>query len=355
MSGGVDSSVAAWVLKQQGYNVIGATMQIWPENAAEGDAGEGSGCCGLSAAGDARRVADMIGIPHYVLNFREIFQRDVIDYFTREYLSGRTPNPCIACNRLVKWGALLRKARELGADCIATGHYARLSKYPETGRLTLARAKTLEKDQTYALYPLTQPQLRATLLPVGDYTKDEVRSLARELGLAVADKRESQEICFVSEAGYGKFIEQTSGGAGAEGFFLDESGKVIGRHRGVAHYTIGQRKGLGAFGRPMYVKKISAADNAITLADRDENLFSRGLTARDVVFMGAAELKTPAEALAKIRYSHAPARCLAWVDVTGVLRVEFEQPQRAVTPGQAIVIYRNECIICGGEIVRAVD
>ena len=243
MSGGVDSSVAAYLLKEQGYEVLGVTMQIWQE-------GEEEGCCGLSAVEDARRVARLLDIPYYVLNFKQEFQKAVMDYFAREYLSGRTPNPCIACNRYVKWEALLDRARVLGADYIATGHYARIEKCAN-GRYAVKNSVTSGKDQTYALYRLTQEQLRHTLMPVGSYTKEQIRELAEKLGLPVAGKRDSQEICFIPDKDYAGFIERYTGIRMPEGNFVTEQGEILGRHKGITHYTIGQRRGSQSQNAPV--------------------------------------------------------------------------------------------------------
>ena len=243
MSGGVDSSVAAYLLKEQGYEVMGVTMQIWQEE-EETVLEEEGGCCGLSAVEDARRVARMLDIPYYVLNFKQEFKKNVMDYFAREYLRGRTPNPCIACNRYVKWEALLHKALALGADYIATGHYARIQQLPN-GRYAVKNSVTEGKDQTYALYSLTQEQLRHTLMPVGSYTKPQIRELAAGIGLPVAGKRDSQEICFIPDKDYASFIEKYTGSRVPEGNFVTEDGRILGRHKGITHYTVGQRRGLG--------------------------------------------------------------------------------------------------------------
>ena len=229
MSGGVDSSVAAWLLKEQGYDVIGVTMQIWQDEDNEVQE-ENGGCCGLSAVDDARRVASSIGIPYYVMNFKQEFQKNVIDYFTEEYLNGRTPNPCIACNRYVKWEALLQRSLSIGADYIATGHYARIDKLPN-GRYAIRRSATLAKDQTYALYNLTQQQLAHTLMPVGNYSKDKIREMAEEIGLQVANKPDSQDICFVPDGDYATFIEENADTPIRQGNFVTPDGKILGKHR----------------------------------------------------------------------------------------------------------------------------
>ena len=244
MSGGVDSSVAAWLLKEQGYEVIGVTMQIWQEQEETQQQEEG-GCCGLSAVEDARRVAAMLDIPYYVMNFKAEFKRHVMDYFVAEYLRGHTPNPCIACNRYVKWESLLKRSLDIGADYIATGHYAQITKLAN-GRFAIQKSVTSAKDQTYALYNLTQDQLAHTLMPVGAYTKDEIRSMAQKIGLRTANKPDSQEICFIPDNDYAGFIEREAGDrTPPEGNFVTKEGKVLGQHKGITHYTIGQRKGLG--------------------------------------------------------------------------------------------------------------
>ena len=257
MSGGVDSSVAAYLLKEQGYDVIGVTMQIWQEEDSC-SIEENGGCCGLSAVEDARRVAASLGIPYYVMNFKREFKESVIDYFTAEYLAGRTPNPCIACNRYVKWEALLNRSMAIGADYIATGHYARVEQL-QNGRYAIRRSASLAKDQTYALYRLTQEQLRHTLMPVGSYTKEQIRELAEKLGLPVAGKRDSQEICFIPDKDYAGFIERYTGIRMPEGNFVTEQGEILGRHKGITHYTIGQRRGLGL---PMGIGPLSLWDVA---------------------------------------------------------------------------------------------
>jgi len=242
MSGGVDSSVAAYLLKQQGYEVIGVTMQIW-QDAERIVEEENGGCCGLSAVEDARRVAAQLEIPYYVMNFKDSFQKNVVDYFVEEYLNGRTPNPCIACNRYVKWESLLQRSLSIGADYIATGHYARIVKLPN-GRYTLRRSATLAKDQTYALYNLTQEQLQRTLMPVGEYSKEEIRKIAEDIQLQVANKPDSQDICFVPDGDYAGFIEKTAGKQLQKGNFVTVDGTVLGEHKGIIHYTVGHLQPL---------------------------------------------------------------------------------------------------------------
>jgi tRNA-specific 2-thiouridylase len=340
MSGGVDSSVTAWLLKQKGYDVIGVTMQIWQseEQAAMEDNG---GCCGLSAVDDARRVAEVIGIPHYVMNFRDAFREKVIDYFTDSYRHGRTPNPCIACNRYIKWGELLNRSLQIGADKIATGHYAKVE-IMAGGRYALHSSVTAAKDQTYALFELTQDQLAHTLMPIGSYTKDEVRRIAEEACLPVAHKPDSQEICFIPDHDYAKYIKETTGMKDIPGNFVDTAGHVIGRHKGIIHYTVGQRKGLGvSFGHPVYVAAIHPDTNEVVLGRGDE-VYSKVVYAHHLNFMGLADFPDGLRVIAKIRYSHGGAPATVRMTGDDTLECTFDDPVRAVTPGQALVLYSPE-------------
>jgi tRNA-specific 2-thiouridylase len=349
MSGGVDSSVAAYLLKEQGYDVIGVTMQIWQDESQE-QIEENGGCCGITAVDDARRVAAQLDIPYYVMNFKNEFKENVIDYFTNEYINGRTPNPCIACNRYVKWDSLLRRSMDIGADYIATGHYARISKLPN-GRYAVRNSVTAKKDQTYALYNLTQEQLSHTLMPVGEYTKDEIRAIASKIGIQVANKPDSMEICFVPDNDYAGFISRETGYVSTPGNFVDLDGNILGQHRGIIHYTVGQRKGLGlAVGHPVFVVAIRPDTNEVVIGE-NEDVFSSKLYADRLNFMSVESIEAPVRAKAKIRYSHEGAECTVRMADTGLLECVFDEKQRAVTPGQALVLYDGDYILGGGTII----
>ncbi len=350
MSGGVDSSVAALLLKRQGYDVVGVTMQIWQEESPAVTAAQG-GCCGFDAAEDARRVADVLDIPHYVMNFRKEFREKVMDYFVSEYLAGRTPNPCIACNRYVKWESLLRRSMEIGADYIATGHYAGIIRL-KNGRYAVRNAVTTKKDQTYALYSLTQEQLAHTLMPVGDYTKEEIRQIAEEAGLPVAHKPDSQEICFIPDNDYAAFIDrEAKERVPKPGNFVTTDGQVLGRHLGITHYTVGQRKGLNlAMGRPVFVKEIRPDTNQVVIGEADE-VFGGSLVCGHINYMGMEDLKEPREALAKIRYGHTGEKCVMERIGEDRIKCVFQKPVRAITPGQAVVFYEDGYVLGGGTIL----
>ena len=352
MSGGVDSSVAAYLLKEQGYDVIGVTMQIWQDQDVFVQSQEG-GCCGLSAVDDARRVAERLEIPYYVMNFKEDFHKYVIDYFVSEYEKARTPNPCIACNRYVKWESLLHRSLEIGADYIATGHYARIMQLPN-GRYTIRNSVTAAKDQTYALYNLTQEQLSHTLMPVGDYDKPHIRQIAEEIGLPVATKHDSQDICFVPDGDYGRFLEQeVPDKIPGPGNFVSTDGRILGKHKGITHYTVGQRKGLGlAMGHPIFVTEIRPDTNEVVIGE-SMDVFACALLCDKINYMGMEDLPTPRHCIAKVRYAHQGAACTIEKNGEDRIRVIFDEPVRAITPGQAVVFYDGEYVLGGGTIIGA--
>ncbi len=351
MSGGVDSSVAAALLKQQGYDLIGVTLNVWPEQPLVEADTRRTACCSLDAVDGARRVADLLGFPHYTLNFREIFDRAVIQDFVAEYAAGRTPNPCVRCNRFVKFQALLEKARALGAEYLATGHYARIGRSPD-GRFTLSRAADGSKDQSYALYSLTQEQLARTLFPLGGQTKKETRRLAAEMGLATADKPESQEICFVQDNDYAGFLRTREPSVVRPGPIRDRDGRQLGTHSGIAFYTVGQRKGLGiATGKPLYVVDILPEENAVVVGELESG-YSGRLIAVDLNWVSTAPTLQPLRVAAKIRYRAPAVPATAHLLEDGRLQVEFDEPQRAITPGQAVVLYNGDDVVVGGTIRR---
>lgn len=347
MSGGVDSSVAAAMLLEQGYEVEGATMQIWPD-LQDDELKVTRGCCSLSAVDDARAVANRLGIRYHVLNFKDCFEQNVINPFVSEYLKGRTPNPCIMCNRVVKFEEFLRRANVLGFDYIATGHYGIVEKTDD--RFLLKRSVTDRKDQTYALYNLTQPQLSQLLLPVGTMEKPQVREYAEKIGIPTFDKPDSQEICFVHDNNYAGFIEKR-GYESPKGDFVDIDGNVIGEHLGIIHYTVGQRKHLGmTFGKPMFVCGIDAENNRVILGE-NKDIFRPDLIANDLNWIAFENLdENGIRCMAKIRYN-GPASMATVVPHELGVRVIFDEPARAVTPGQAVVFYDGDVVLGGGTIM----
>ncbi|AOY76996.1 tRNA 2-thiouridine(34) synthase MnmA [Clostridium formicaceticum] len=349
MSGGVDSSVAAYLLKKQGYEVIGVTMQIWQDDEEVNKSDVG--CCSLSAVEDARRVATKLSIPFYVMNFKEVFKEKVIDYFIDEYTKGRTPNPCIACNKHIKFEEFLRRALQLDCYYVATGHYAKIEYDESIDRYLLKESITDEKDQTYALYNMTQHQLKHTLMPLGYYNKDEIRKIAEELDLPVATKPDSQEICFVPDNDYGNFVEENSSKKILAGDFVDQRGNVLGKHKGIIYYTIGQRKGLGiALGKPAYVTEIIPETNQVVLGDQ-EAVFGKELIANEVNFIPFDNLDTPRRVKAKVRYNSKAAFATLY-PYGEEMRLVFDEPQRAITPGQAVVLYDEDIVVGGGTIIK---
>ncbi|MBO6214846.1 MAG: tRNA 2-thiouridine(34) synthase MnmA, partial [Lachnospiraceae bacterium] len=344
MSGGVDSSVAAYLLMQQGYEVVGITMDFWHNDKPE-DIYKN-----LSDAYEAKQVCDQLGIRHIPMNFTGEFKKYVEDVFAAEYRKGRTPNPCIVCNRFVKWEALLRRAGELGIDLVATGHYARIRQV-ETGRLAVTKARSDSKDQTYVLYKLTQEQLRRTLFPIGEYEKTEIRRIASELGLVIADKKDSQDICFIDDGDYAGYLERRwQGDVPPEGSFVSVDKKPLGRHKGIHHYTIGQRKGLGISGEhPYFVCGIDAESDTVILGE-DKDVWGDSLEAEDVNMMGEETFDGERIYTARIRYSHKGCSCRVSLIGNDRIRVSFLEPVRAVTPGQAVVIYDGDYIVGGATI-----
>ena len=349
MSGGVDSSVAAYLMVKEGYDCAGATLKLYdnPQCSFPGH----RACCTPSDTEDARSVAARLGMLYYVFPMHDEFRHSVIDKFADTYLHGGTPNPCIDCNRFLKFSALLDKARELGCEYIASGHYARREQDPETGRFILKKGLDPTKDQSYVLYAMTQDQLAHTLFPLGGYTKKEIRHIAQEQGFINADKPDSQDICFVSDGDYASYIEENSDAKITPGNFVLSDGTVVGKHKGIIHYTVGQRKGLGlSLGHPVFVLEIRPETNEVVVGSNEESM-SRYVRADQVNFMTVEDLTEPKRVWAKIRYNHRGAWCT--VEKTGedeILCI-FEEPQRAITPGQAVVLYDGEYVLGGGTII----
>lgn len=348
MSGGVDSSVAAYLIKQQGYNAIGITLKLFSNDdiGVERD----KTCCSLEDIDDARSVANKLGIPYYVLNFTDRFKENVIDRFVNAYISGATPNPCIDCNRFIKFENLMLRAKQLGFDYVVTGHYAVIEYNTDNRRYLLKKAADETKDQSYVLYSLTQEQLSRTLFPLGSLRKSEVRKIAEENGFINANKHESQDICFVRDGNYAGFIEQYTGKNFEPGNFVSKKGDILGTHKGIIRYTVGQRKGLGiSSSEPLYVCGISPEDNSVVLGT-DEELYSKTLEATKINLISCDKIETPLKLQAKIRYRHKEQN--ATVEQTGddKLHIEFETPQRAITKGQSVVLYDGDYVVGGGII-----
>jgi tRNA-specific 2-thiouridylase len=349
MSGGVDSAVAAALLKQAGYDVVGVTLQIWQPSA---DGGRHAGCCSLDAVADARRAAARLGIPHYVLSFHDYFAEHVVRKFVAEYARGRTPNPCVECNRSVKFDELLRQAKGLGAAALATGHYAQVVANPSTGRYELRRGACAQKDQSYALYTLTQEQLGSTVFPLGTVPdKACTRQLAKDLGLSLAAKPDSQDICFAPRGGYVEYLAKRAPEALEPGPIVDLDGRVIGEHSGIATYTVGQRRRLPASSNgPLYVIALQPATRAVVVGPASA-LYSRECRVEDVNWVSIPRLIGSLAVSARIRYNAdaAPAR-IEPCETAGCVRCSFEEGQRAITPGQAAVFYQGEAVVGGGTI-----
>jgi tRNA-specific 2-thiouridylase len=362
MSGGVDSSVAAALLKEQGYDVVGIMLRLWSEPALDQDDGVEqvveNKCCSLESMADARRVSAQLDIPFYVVNVEEPFQRTIVDYFYDEYAAGRTPNPCLRCNRHIRFTLLLERALALGADYLATGHYVRIDNDPRTGRRRLRRGLSDEKDQSYVLHVLTQDRLRHALFPLGEYTKPQVRAMAAQRGLSVAAKAESQEICFVAANDYRGFMRRYAGATGRAlplaGPILDTSGRQLGEHQGLAYYTIGQRKGLGVSARePLHVLHLDAARNAVVVGPA-EALERHTFTVTQTTYTSGDEPDAPFEAEVKVRYKAQPQPATVTPLPGGRAEIRLSQPQRAITPGQAAVFYGGATgdEVLGGGIIE---
>ena len=357
MSGGVDSSAAAVLLQEQGYAVTGVTLKLWSESdESDPQAKSGQTCCSLDDVRDARQVADRLGIPHYVFNFKDLFLEQVVQPFVDAYRLGRTPNPCILCNQAIKFDLLLQRALAMGFDAVATGHYARIERDPGSGEFQLRRGLDPRKDQSYVLYGLSQDQLARVLLPLGAYRKDEIRAIAADRGLVNARKPDSQEICFIDDEGYQAFLERRQA-AGEPGDFIDRDGKVIGRHQGIGRYTIGQRKGLGqAFGSRVFVTDLDPQRNQVRLGS-EEDLKRSSLVADRIKQTGFDPLTgagAPTRNItAQIRYQAKPASAILTPLDGDRVQIDFAEPQRAITPGQAVVFYQDDRVLGGGRIIAS--
>lgn len=345
MSGGVDSSVVAALLKIKGFDVIGVTMNVLPSELNR-EFGE---CCSLSSVEDARKVAKALKIPHYVLNLKDLFKKKVINNFYSEYMSGKTPNPCIRCNQYIKFNVLLNKVRGLKGDFLATGHYARVEYNKKRKRFLLKKGKDKNKDQSYVLYTLTQEQLKHVLFPLGNYNKSKVREIARKMKLSVADKEESQEICFVENNDYAQFLREHFKAGITPGNIINKEGEVLGRHKGIINYTIGQRKGLGISAKkPLYVTDIRTDANEVVAGFKEE-VYGNELVAENINLISTDRISKPIKIKAKIRYKNEASNAVL-MPVKRGFAIKFEKPQWAITPGQSVVFYERDMVIGGGII-----
>lgn len=349
MSGGVDSSVALMLLRDRGYKVAGATMKLWDYGEVGGDIRRTGGCCDIESINNARMVCESLGVPHYVLDFTGPFRQTVISNFVSEYFSGRTPNPCVLCNSLIKWEMFLTRAREIGCEAMATGHYARTGYDENTNRYYLKRGVDDTRDQSYALWGIGQEALSRTYLPLGDLTKKETRRIAAEAGIKTAHVEESMEICFVPDDNYERFLREWIDREIPPGDIVNEAGQVIGRHKGVPFYTIGQRKGLGiAHPTPLYVKEIDVGRNRIVVGEKGD-VRRLEMTVSNLNWVSVAPRKEPFEAKVKIRYQHRAQKAVVSPE-RNCLKVVFESPQLAITPGQSAVAYDGDTVLVGGII-----
>lgn len=356
MSGGVDSSVAAALLLDSGFEVIGVTMKTYDYAEVGGNIANETSCCGIGALNDARSVAAKLGIPHYVLDFREAFKKKVIENFVSEYMEGRTPNPCVICNTDIKWGEFLKKAEALGADFIATGHYARVAYDANVKRYVLSKGQYGHKDQSYALWGLSQKALSKTMFPLGELTKPEVRKLAGKFKLRTADKEESYEICFVPDNNYRRFLTENFSNienSVSKGDIVSGD-EIVGKHDGYPFYTIGQRKGIGAYGQKMYVTEIDNRDNRVTIGT-DKDLHHQSLIATDLNWVSISPPNTALKIKAKIRYKDEESPATLFPIESGSVKITFDSPKRAITPGQSVVFYEDERLLGGGIIEKTID
>lgn len=351
MSGGVDSSVAAYLIKEQGFDATGITLKLF-DNEDIGEKKEKT-CCSLDDIDDARSVCYKLGIPYYVYNFKDSFRENVISRFISAYENGTTPNPCIDCNRYIKFEKLMQRADELEFDYVVTGHYAVIEYDEKSKRFLLKKSADLSKDQSYVLYSLTQKQLSRTLFPLGNMKKEQIREIAENLGLINAAKRDSQDICFVPDGDYAKFIEQYTGKSYPHGNFVDENGRFLGEHKGIIRYTVGQRKGLGlALPHPMYVKKKDLEKNEVILCD-NESLFSRELYASDINLISCEKIDKPMKLKARVRYNQSEQPATVEQLDENTLHIVFDEPQRAISYGQAVVLYDGDYVVGGGTICKS--